>query len=78
MPRKPAGTRTIVFEAALPPAGNCFTLNSDGEARFTIVVSAAAAKPLAEAMAKQVLNNTAFAVAVTYPDPEADSSSSSP
>lgn len=70
MAKKPAppGTKTIHFEAALPPTGNVFTLNAEGEARLTIIVSASAAKPLAEAMAAQGLNGTTFVVALTYPE----------
>ncbi len=55
----------IVFEAALSPVGNCFTLNADGEAKLTLVVAASAARPLAEAMAKGELQDTTFVVTIT-------------
>lgn len=66
--KPPPRLATIHFEAALPPTGKAFTLDADGEARFTMVVSPMMAKPLAAAMAGQALNGTTFLIALSYPD----------
>ena len=60
--------KRIIFEAALSPMGNCFSLNGDGEARLTLVVPESTAKPLVEAMAAGWLRDTTFLVTIAKPD----------
>ncbi|MGH2610060.1 MAG: hypothetical protein ACRDHF_13350 [Tepidiformaceae bacterium] len=68
MARKPPPeTPPILFEAALTPTGNCFAITADGDARLALSVSAAAAKPLAEAMAAGRLQSRTFIVQITVP-----------
>lgn len=67
-PPKTPGVHRLAFEAALASTGHFFSMNAEGEARFTVVVSEAAAKPLAEAVAAGWLKNTSFIVQITAPD----------
>jgi hypothetical protein len=53
--------------AALAPIGSCFTLNADGEARLTLVVSRECAKPLSDVMASGQLLDQSFVVQLQLP-----------
>lgn len=63
----PGSGPPIIFEAALADSGNCYSMTKDGDARFTVSVSASVVKPLAEAMAVGLLQDRTFIVQITVP-----------